>query len=686
MHSVTNIQAILAVSAVIALVYSLARRVWGKHDTRNWPVAFGILLVALIEITELLSLTHFPYNKLWLQLSYGLLNLMPAVWLWTTRSYCRTVEMKRNSSFQNLLLAGSLLLGVCGGARALDTVMYAPDFPGEQILFLKTPGMLVYLGVTFFLLFSLVNLELVLVNASAGKNGRVKYDALGLGVIVAAYMLYASQGFLFRTIDMRFTIARSLFLVVAVVLMNVARTYHDRPLRLRISRQMAYKSAVLAAVGCYFIVVGLLGEGFRYLGVPFHKVLILFISCAVAILFIILFLSGRFRREIVVFINKHFYASKYDYRTPWLEFTQRLATAQSGEEMQRTILLAYCEIFGIDGAALFLYDHERRHYYCTACHEMEQVSDLFASDSQLVAYLQAKGWVLNLDDPNPEIFAEHGDFFAKSRAQLIVPLMVNEAVDGFIVLGKPIKLQEKYNYEDFDLMKTIARQASVSIVKQRLSEQVARLREMEVIGNISTFVIHDLKNHVAALSLLVDNARSYLDNPEFQQDMLRSLDNTVAKMHGLIGRLKNLGEKELLNLREVELLSLVQQTLPLVSGANVTVSGEQVLVRGDADELQKVILNLIINAVEASSQQMAILIETVRLPQPHVRIKDEGCGMTSEFQQRELFKPFVTTKKKGLGIGLYQCRRIIEAHGGRIDVSSAVGQGSVFTVWLPQVE
>jgi signal transduction histidine kinase len=162
--------------------------------------------------------------------------------------------------------------------------------------------------------------------------------------------------------------------------------------------------------------------------------------------------------------------------------------------------------------------------------------------------------------------------------------------------------------------------------------------------------------------------------------MLMSLGNTVVKMQKLINRLKNLGEHEHAEQQLVNLLELCERTAQLVAGTMITVSGTTATVRMDENEIQKVILNLIINGIEASEPHEPIAIEVGCVTVPFVRVIDRGCGMSNHFMRTELFKPFKTTKKQGLGIGLYQCRHIIEAHGGRIEVDSIEGSGSAFTV------
>jgi putative PEP-CTERM system histidine kinase len=236
-------------------------------------------------------------------------------------------------------------------------------------------------------------------------------------------------------------------------------------------------------------------------------------------------------------------------------------------------------------------------------------------------------------------------------------------------------------------MQTIAKQASLAILHQRLSEEITQVREIEAIGHVSTFVVHDLKNLVSNLSLMVENAARYLDNPDFQADMMASLGNTVAKMQKLINRLNNLGEHEQkIYKQRINLLELAESTASLVAGGRITVSGTPEIVYVDENEIQKVILNLIMNGIESSDPNETVALEVGCLDAPFIRVIDKGCGMSADFLRTELFKPFKSTKKKGLGIGLYQSSRIVEAHGGRFEVSSVKGSGSVFTVWFADKE
>jgi signal transduction histidine kinase len=153
-------------------------------------------------------------------------------------------------------------------------------------------------------------------------------------------------------------------------------------------------------------------------------------------------------------------------------------------------------------------------------------------------------------------------------------------------------------------------------------------------------------------------------------------------MQKLISRLKNLGEQDPVKLQQVNLLELAERTALLVMGKNISVSGTAEIVRVDENEMQKVLLNLLLNGIEASNPDEPVAVEVGFADAPYIRVIDQGCGIPARYVRAELFKPFRTTKKQGLGIGLYQCQQIVEAHGGRIEVSSVEGSGSVFTVWF----
>ncbi len=267
--------------------------------------------------------------------------------------------------------------------------------------------------------------------------------------------------------------------------------------------------------------------------------------------------------------------------------------------------------------------------------------------------------------------------------QLCVPLQYEGDLEGFIMLGEAVSPGEKLTYEDYDLMKVLARQATSVLLSLKLSAQLSTAHEMAAIGKVSTFVIHDLKNHVSNLTLMVDNARDHMDNPEFQRDMIETLDETIGKINTLISRLKNIKEKKELNIVPCDLAEIVRKGAKASGKRHELVHDKPVLACVDAVEIEKIVHNLVLNAYEAGSAKGSVTISVGMGNSAFFEVADRGCGMSEEFIRNRLFQPFQTTKQKGFGIGLYQCRQIVEAHGGNIEVTSKVGEGTSFKVNLP---
>jgi putative PEP-CTERM system histidine kinase len=206
---------------------------------------------------------------------------------------------------------------------------------------------------------------------------------------------------------------------------------------------------------------------------------------------------------------------------------------------------------------------------------------------------------------------------------------------------------------------------------------------MAAMGRVSTFVMHDLKNLLSNLALVAENAKEFLDDAEFREDLHHTLALTVAKMTTLISRLENLKGKHVLDPKDIDLKELAEETASLVTSGRVVVAGETAFAHADPEEIQKVMLNLVMNGIEAMDGPGTIRITVGLSGSAFFEVADEGCGMTEEFIREKLFRPFVTTKKKGFGIGLYQCKQIVEAHGGNLQVRSEPGSYTRFMVCLP---
>ncbi|MBW6509874.1 MAG: PEP-CTERM system histidine kinase PrsK [Desulfuromonadales bacterium] len=656
---------------------------------RSFSVATLLFMVALIALAWLgfidLSSLRSP------QRIYGLRNVgMPlevvvvfACYFYTKTSFRDNSTIYRGFGFWLAILLFVALFVYALVTPSLDLI-FSPDFADERILFLTASGFLVYLILMLVLVFGLVQLERTLAGLHELQRWKVKLEVLASGLLMAAFALYFSHSLLFRSINADYLSIRSAAVLAAVVLFCYSRLVRGDGERLALSRGIAHRSFVLLLVGGYLILLGTIGGGLRYLNIGDARVFINILLLVGSLALASVFLSERLRRKLKVLLQKNFYQSKYDYREQWERFSRHMVDGGSLAHIQNGILDHLCSILACKGAALYLFDHEKKHYVPAAVFNLPRDWRPFLVDDPMVCRLAEKDWILNLHDDPPDLQGSLLETLHESDIFLILPLFFDEELEGFVLLGEQINPDELLSFEDYDMLRMLARQSIATIQGLRLADQLVVARELAAIGKVSTFVLHDLKNQVSGLSLLMENAAVHIENPEFQQDMLETIGNTVSNMKSLITRLKGLKEKPQLAVSSVPLSKIIADAAGTIGGT-IHVDGDRdILVAVDEEEIYKVIVNILVNAREATLDGSSVDISYgADQLQAWIKIKDAGCGMSAEFIRTHLFKPFETTKKHGFGIGLYQCQQIVTAHNGEILVASREGEGTVFTVRLP---
>lgn len=601
--------------------------------------------------------------------------------------YTKTVYRDNSEIYKGLGFRLSVALGftvvVFCSIIPIEQLIFSPDFADEHIVYLTKYGFGVYLVQMLYLVFGLVQLERTLTGLHPLQRWNVKLEVIGSGLLLAGMALYFSHSLLYRSINFDYLGWRGLVSIAAVVCLSYSRLFRSGGSRLALSRGIAHRSLVLLIVGGYLIILGVVGEGLRYLNLTNLKPAIYGLLLLGALGLAILFSSEKLRRRLKVTLHKNFYQSKYDYRHQWELFTQRVAANKTLEDMQPAILDLFCENLACKGAAIYLHDHESGDYLFSSSFNFRRDWRPFPLSDPLIKMLGERDWIVNLKEDNLELETSIITTFASVGAFLIIPMLFDDDLVGFIILGEQINSGEELTYEDFDLLRMLARQSVASIQGIRLSEQLSTSRELASIGKLSTFVLHDLKNQVSGLSLMLDNANDYIADPEFQQDMLETVETTVKNMKGLIARLKNVKEKPQLAFSSVDLKTIIADAVD-TAGGGIDISGDSVIVSADDEEIYKVILNLLVNAKEAAGALKPVHVVCGSVDQiAFVKVIDDGCGMSADFIEEKLFRPFETTKQHGFGIGLYQSQQIMEAHGGVIDVESELGQGTTFILTLP---
>ena len=257
---------------------------------------------------------------------------------------------------------------------------------------------------------------------------------------------------------------------------------------------------------------------------------------------------------------------------------------------------------------------------------------------------------------------------------------------GFMTIG-PERTGAPYTMEDLEFMETVAEQAAGAVVTARLSERLVQAHEFEAFHRLTSFVIHDLKNYISALGMLSDNALQNFADPEFQRDTIKTVSKTVDRMKALLARLSSAPGSDALRLAPLDLADLVLEAArPVIKNERIGLVKDlaPLPISADADALLRVIQNLIANALQSIEGEGTVRLRTFeRDGWAVLSVSDTGCGMSDEFIRRSLFAPFRSTKKGGWGIGLYQTKGIVEAHGGSIDVASHEGAGTTFMIKLP---
>jgi putative PEP-CTERM system histidine kinase len=613
--------------------------------------------------------------------------IMVSSWLLFSVSFARWSKWENISKLYKILVFISPLFMLFTILIPVDDFFYAPEFESEKILFLGNAGYIFNILLLLYSILAVINLEATLKSSTGITRWNIKYTLIGVGGILAINIFYYSHALLYRSLNMNFAPMRSGLLLLSIFIIAFSFLRHkSMDVEIAVSRKIVYRSIAVFIIGLYFLGLGLIGQGLRYLGPGVGENIAALLGFIGAVIVLIVILSEKLRRKVAVFINKNFYSQKYDYREQWLRFTKRISLKHSLDELLNSIAEGYMEAIGSRGIAIWLNEKDNGNYTCVKQLHLPTVDVM--PDNALIEFLKTKKWIFNVHEQNcMELIASNAEFIKRTRTSLIVPLLNVDELIGFIVLMEGLA-GDDYNYEDYDLMRTLARQTTVAILNAKLIEELTEAKEMEAIGRLSSFIMHDLKNSVSMLSMIAQNAEVHIDNPEFQKDAIRTVMNTSARIKSLIAKLRTLPRKTHLNVKYSDLSKCVESIVREFSlSGNSKLSCrvlESVMTKFDEEEISRVVSNLIINALDATKNKGEVEIIIGREENMgFVRVSDTGLGMSRDFIEKKLFRPFQTTKTKGLGIGLYQCKTIVEAHSGRLKVESVEGKGSDFTLCLP---
>lgn len=594
--------------------------------------------------------------------------LHSAIWLVFLLMLFEPYGLRRNALFCAVAIASGVQLIAAASSSSSIVVMVAR-------LLLAVLGMLL--------------VEQWYRNTSASLRWGVKFACLGVGGLFAYDFYLYSEALLFRDVNDEIWAARGIVNALTAPLIGLSAARNPTwALELSVSRQIVFRSAALLGSAIYLLAMASSAYYLRYFGGAWGPVMQLaYMVGAVLVLAGVLF-SGTSRANLKVFISKNFYKAIFDYREEWMRFTRTVSAA--GPALGERAIEAIAQLVESPAGALWV---RREHGFCepVASWNMPPQTASEPMAGALCQFLETKQWVIDIADyrAHPASYAQLSMpawLGALPQLWLIVPLMLHGSLFGYIVLARA-RASISLNWEVTDLLKIAGNQAASYLAHRASVESLAVARQFESFNRMSTFIVHDLKNLVLQLSLLLSNAERHKANPAFQQDMLETLDYSVKKMTSLLQKLSRDKSQELSV--PVQLDQLLAQAVAAHAAyepaPTLEIIDPGLTVLANAARLERVLGHLIQNAVEATAKDGRVALRLLREGgDAVVELRDTGQGMSAGFIAERLFKPFESTKTAGMGIGAFESREYILEVGGRLEVNSEIGVGTMFRVILPR--
>jgi putative PEP-CTERM system histidine kinase len=681
---------------VLALIVAWNER----RSVARWAFVAGMVALAVEDVCFALTADAASPEEMvyWQNWRLVAMSFLPGIWLFFSLTYARGNYSEFLKRWRLVLVAAFLLpigLAILFGNDLIVRVVQTET--GHLTFGLGIPGTVLNLLSLVVSVLVLMNLERTYRAAVGTMLWRIKFMILGLGVIFAVRAYVGSQVLLFHAVNLSLeaVTATAMLLGGVLILRSLFRAGHFDT-DVYPSQSALHNSLTVLLAGAYLLIVGVFAKVVVFLGGDASFTLKAFVLLVILVLLAIVLLSDRVRLHTRRFVSRHFQRPLYDYRSVWRRFTEETASCVKPAELCQAAVKLVADIFQALSVTIWLVDDKRENFvFATSTFLSEtKAINLKPQSADAMEVMRAleehpdpidldaskEGWTTVLRHCHP-------DEFRKGGHRVCVPMMSGGEVLGLTILGDRVG-GVSFSWQDFDLLKCIADQVAASLLNVQLSQKLLQAKEMEAFQTMSAFFVHDLKNTTSTLNLMLKNLPVHFNDPEFRADALRGISKTVAHINRLIGRLSLLRHELQIKPVESDLNEVVVKALAgweEAAGVNLIKSlGALPKIPLDQEQMLKVVTNLVLNAREAVLPAGEIRIETAQSNDWVIlTVSDNGCGMDPEFLSRSLFRPFQTTKKNGLGIGLFQSKMIVEAHKGKVQVESQPGKGTTFRIILP---
>ncbi len=539
---------------------------------------------------------------------------------------------------------------------------------------------------------SLVLLHNLYVGATTGSRRFLRWSAIGLAGIFAFDLNLYTLTYLLGEQPLILNAARTAVSGVMVLLLAFSANAKGANRHFNPSRAVTFQTLSLLIIGSYLLAMVLVTRSLALLGGDIARASqIVFV--VLAVLFAIVWLpSKKLRAWLKVTATKHLFQHRYDYREEWLRFTHTMGrNAGNGPSFHERSVKAMADITE-SPAGLLLTPNEEAELELTARWNWPTIEvPAIAGGFRLSGLLEQHSHILDLDEVRSGV-DRHGELehvpawlTQAEDAWALVPLIHMDRLVGAILLARS-RIERRLDWEDFDLLRVAGQQLASYLAEQAGQQALMDASRFDEFNRRMAFVMHDIKNLASQMSLLASNAEKHADNPAFRKDMLVTLRNSSDKLGALLARLGRYGSGQAKEPTQTDLRKVAQDLCKRFDGVHPVklTQSANVQVLADPEALEQALIHLVQNSADASQSDELICL-SVRNEGLNglIDIIDTGTGMTPEFVRSGLFKPFVSSKQSGFGIGAFEAREMVKAMGGRVAVESREGLGTRFTVSLP---
>src|ERR1044071_1478519 len=596
-------------------------------------------------------------------------------------------------------LQSALLLVLIRGVWSGGIIEWVTGILDQPIIIIGETWRYFFLNVVAASILALLFFDRTLRGAGKAQREELKFAFIAY-LSFAFFFAYAAV-YILLTSYISQSVLQLGTLVISLGLMLLVYGFAKYPpweVKVRVSRRLIFGCLSTTAALIYLVISGGILDILRLMQPLGFNVLVPAATIALGSIFLIFYLSPNFQSASKGFITRNFFRNKYDYRDLWMKFSDKSSGSLDIHDLLPKIADFIAEGMFVRQVAFWLPAPTSDGFYLAYCHDSayrEKIGTAALRINRSVG-LDTSDGILDVTGDAVEVPTNGSPIEGLEPLQElgIRRLVRVEAGSELLALIGVGAEPRALTSEDTQFLSSVSAQLSHLILPHKLSEELLLAREWDSFNRFASFILHDLKNLATLQGMTLENAKHLRHNPNFISDAFETFSQTTEKMINLIASLSVQRGQFSLKQQPVNILEVITHTfddlkLDQRSGVKISTAfppkDQLPTISGDPDLLQKAFTNLLLNAIQSLPHGVGAVDISVS-QQNHGKItatiRDSGCGIPPE-QLEKLFRPFQTTKEKGVGIGLCHSRSIIEVHGGQIRIESQVNTGTKVDVELP---